>query len=461
MRPIRERSVATGIVVAVGSLALITALIYPLKEVVPVVSTSVLYLLAVLLVAGYWGLWLALPTAVAGAMAWNFFHIPPTGRFSIAEEENWVALAVFLVAAVVVSALADASRARAEEAERRRSEADLLAEMGRILLGTGSVEESLRAVGQRIAAAFDLPSVTIELAWVDSDERRRALPLIVGGSRIGTVLVPAGTDRAVLDVLQDRVVPGLETLVGAVRKRDELESQVIETKALRRSNVMKTTLLRSVSHDLRSPLTAITTAADGLASDTLSEESRRELASVIRSESARLSRLVDNLLDLTRIQAGGVAPRLDWVGLDEVVRAAIDAVPAPPAGFDVQIDPDLPALNADAAQLERAIANVLENEIQFAGDGPVSIRARTGGRLLVLRISDRGPGIPREDLERVFEPFHRGREGEGGGSGLGLAIARGFLEANGGRIRAESLPGQGTSFVIQFPLPAPAPAPAS
>ncbi len=324
MRPIGQRSLVTGIAVAAGSVALITVLIYPLREVVPVVSTSVLYLLPVLLVAGYWGLWLALPTAVASALAWNFFHIPPTGRFTIAEEENWVALVVFLVAAVVVSALADVSRSRAVEAERRRSEADLLAEMGRTLLGSASVEESLRAVGQRIARAFDLPSVTIELGWADSDQRRRALPLIVGGSRIGTVLVPAGTDRAVLDVLQDRVIPGLETLVAAVRRRDELESQVIETKALRRSNVMKTTLLRSVSHDLRSPLTAITTAADGLASDTLSEESRRELASVIRSESARLSRLVDNLLDLTRIQAGSVAPRQDWVGLDEVLRAAID-----------------------------------------------------------------------------------------------------------------------------------------
>jgi two-component system, OmpR family, sensor histidine kinase KdpD len=186
VRPTGQRSVATGILVAVGSVALVTALIYPLKEVMPVVSTSVLYLLPVLLVAGYWGLWLALPTAVVSALAWNFFHIPPTGRFTIEEEENWVALAVFLVAAVVVSALAAAGRSRTEEAERRRSEADLLAEMGRILLGSGSVEESLRAVGQRIARAFDLPSVTIELAWVDSDERRRALPLIVGGSRTTT-----------------------------------------------------------------------------------------------------------------------------------------------------------------------------------------------------------------------------------------------------------------------------------
>ena len=334
-----QRSPATGVVVAVASVALITALIYPLNEAVPVVSTSVVYLLAVLLVSGYWGLWLGMATAVASALAWNFFHLPPTGRFSIADEENWVALGVFVVAAVVVSALADATRSRAEEAERRSREADLYAEMARLLLGGETVEDSLKAAGARIAKAFDLPSLSIELTWVDSDERRRALPLIVGGSRIGTVLVPAGTDRDVLDALQDRVVPGLETLVAAVRKRDELEAQVIETKALRRANVVKTTILRSVSHDLRSPLTAITTAADGLASDRLSEESRRELGSVITTESARLSRLVDNLLDLSRLETGSVEPLQDWVGVDELVEAAIAAVSAPAAGFDCRSTP--------------------------------------------------------------------------------------------------------------------------
>jgi two-component system sensor histidine kinase KdpD len=148
-----QRSLATGVAVAAGSVALITALIFPLKEAVPVVSTSVLYLLPVLLVAGYWGLWLALPTAVVSALAWNFFHIPPTGRFTIEEEENWVALAVFLVAAVVVSAMADAGRSRAEEAERRRSEADLLAEMGRMLRGGASRAADTQAAGRRCAGS--------------------------------------------------------------------------------------------------------------------------------------------------------------------------------------------------------------------------------------------------------------------------------------------------------------------
>jgi two-component system sensor histidine kinase KdpD len=448
----------SGLVASLASVAAITALVYGLKEAVPVVSTGVVYLLAVLLVSSRWGLWFGVLTAVLSAAAFNFFHIPPTGRFTIADGENWVALAVFVVAALFTSTLSATATARAVEAERGRREADLTAEMARLLLGGGSIEASLRTVGQRIADAYDLPSVSVELAWVDSDPRRRAVPLIVEGNRIGTVLVPSAADPAVFDALQDRVVPSLETLVGAARRRDELESQGIETKALRRSNVVKTTLLRTVSHDLRSPLTAITAAAGGLASPHLDDEQRRELTSVITDESARLSRLVDNLLDLSRLQAGGAEPRTDWLSLDEVVHGAIESVSAPPGGFDVELDPDLPLIQADATQLERALANVLENSSHFAGSEPVVVRGRVAGRAAILRVTDHGPGIPAGELERIFEPFYRSRERAGAGSGLGLAIARGFLEANGGRIRAESLPGQGTSFVIQVPVPADAPA---
>jgi two-component system sensor histidine kinase KdpD len=311
-------------------------------------------------------------------------------------------------------------------------------------------------VGQRIVAAFGLTSVGVELAWVDSDERRRALPLLVEGSRIGTVLVPRDTSEEVLEALQDRVLPALETLVGAARKRDELEAQVIETKALRRSNVVKTAVLRSVSHDLRSPLTAITTAAGGIGSETLTPAERAELASVIAAESARLSRLVDNLLDLSRLQAGGVEPQADWTSVDEVLRSALDTVGSPPGGFDVQLDPDLPLVRVDAGQVERALANVLDNASRYAGDQPVTVRARGTDKQLLLRIGDRGPGIAREKLERIFEPFHG--SGEHSGSGLGLSIARGFLEANGARIRAESLPGQGTTMVVTLPVPADQPA---
>jgi two-component system, OmpR family, sensor histidine kinase KdpD len=221
--------------------------------------------------------------------------------------------------------------------------------------------------------------------------------------------------------------------------------------------VVQKALLRSVSHDLRSPLTAITAAAGGLESGTLSEEARAELTSVVISESARLSRLVDDLLDLTRLEAGSVVPRQDWCSVDEVVRVAADSVPAPPGGFAIDLDADLPLLNADAAQLERALANVFDNSSRYAGAEPVTVRAHSAGRSLVLRVTDRGPGVPKAELERIFEPFHRAGDGSGAGSGLGLAIARGFIEANGGRLRAESLPGQGTSFVFQLPVPEGAP----
>ncbi len=442
----------TGLAALVVSVAAITALVFGLRELVPVVSTGVVYLLAVLLVSSRWGLWMGLATAVASALAWNYFHIPPTGRFTIAEGENWLALGVFLVVAVVTSSLAQAARLRTAEAESRRREADLSAEMARLLLGGLNLEESLALVGHRIAQVLELGSVSVELAWVDGDRRRVALPLIVEGGRIGTVLVSRDTDEPTLEALQGRVLPALETLVSAAQRRDELEAQVIETKALRRSNVIKTAVLRSVSHDLRSPLTAITTAAVGLGSSSLSDEGRRELEAVIATESARLARLVDNLLDLSRLQSGAVQPRRDWCDLEEVVAAAVEAVAESPEEFDVKLDPDLPLLELDAVQVERALANVLENAARHSNGEAVTVRARASGAHVTIRVTDRGPGIPREELERIFEPFHG--TGEDSGTGLGLAIARGFLEAGGGRIRAESLPGQGATFTIQLPLPA-------
>ena len=343
------------------------------------------------------------------------------------------------------------------EAEQRRREADLSAEMARLLLGGTSIDESLPTLGQRVARAYGLPSVSVEVGWATATSAAGRCRWWSRATESGTVLVPRDFDPTAVAGLEERVLPALETLVSAARHREELEAQVIETKALRRSNVVQPAVLRSVSHDLRSPLTAITTAAGGLESETLSEEARAELASVVATESARLTHLVENLLDLSRLQAGSAEPRRDWCSVEEVVRAAVDIVPAPPAGFDIALDSDLPMLNADAVQLERAIANVLENSARYAGGEPVAIRGRAVGRSLTLRVIDRGPGIPKAELEQVFEPFHRAAERSGGGSGLGLAIARGFVEANGGRLRADSLPGQGAAFVFQLPVPETAP----
>jgi two-component system, OmpR family, sensor histidine kinase KdpD len=448
-----RHSTIAGLAVAVLSVAAVTCASFGLREFAPPISTGVVFLLPVLLVSSNWGLRPGLVTSVLAAAAFNFFQIEPTGAFNVADGGNWIALGVFLVVAAVTSTLAHAARERAEEADRRRREADLTTEMARLLLGGSSLAESLRAVGGRITAAYGVGPVSVELRWTDSDERARAVPLVVDGERTGTVLLPKGTDRASLEAIRDRVVPALETLVAAAKRRAELESQLIETKALRRSDAVQKAILRAVSHDLRSPLTSITAAVRELRSDALSEHARDELTSVAASETERLSRLVENLLDLSRLQAGRAEPTLSWSSIEEIVRAAVDSVSAGDEHFDIALDEGLPPLKCDPTQLERALANVLENSARFADDRRVNVSANATGRWLTLRVSDHGPGIASEELERIFEPFHRSIGEPAGGSGLGLAIARGFVEANGGRLRAESVSGDGSTFVFQLPLP--------
>jgi len=450
-----------GLVAAAAAIALTTLLVYPLREVAADISLGVVYLIGVLVVASLWGAWMGIATALASALAFNFFHIPPTGRFTIEEGENWVALAVFLIAAIMTSALADAARGRALEAEQRRREADLSAEMSRTLLRGEDLREGLPVAAQRLSAALELPSATIELRPVGGDDRRLAFALREHAGQIGTLLLPVGIPEQTLRRVQERVVPALEALLAAALERDALLNDVVETRALRRSDVLKTALLRAVSHDLRTPLTGIIAAAEPLASDHVDDRERKELAAGVALEAQRLSRLIDQLLDLSRLEAHAVEARPEWCSVDEVLRAAADEVTTP-TEFRLSIDSDLPLVRADAAQLERAFANLLENSARHNGGYAVSVRARHVGERVIVRIVDRGPGIPSTQLERVFEPFYRSGNDRTGhrGSGLGLAIARGFLDVNGAKVWAESLPGQGTSFVVQLPLePAPAPAP--
>lgn len=441
-----------GVAAGVVAVALTTVIVYPLKLVAADISLSVVFLLPVLLIASYWGAALAVATAVASAMAFNFFHIPPTGRLTIADGENWVALAVFLVAALVASALADAARSRALEADERRREADLAAQLSRTLLHGDDLQGALAVAAQHLATALALPSAAIELTPVAADEGR--LVLQIGDSQqIAWLVLPAGVPESTLARIEERVAPALAGLIAAALERDALLHERVETRALRRSDVLKTALLRSVSHDLRSPLTAILAAAEPLGGGHLDDAERRELAAGVTVEARRLARLIDQLLDLSRLQAQSVQARPDWCSLEEVLRAAVDEV-ATPATFSLSLDNALPLVQADAAQLERAFANLLENSARYAGGHPVSVRARPVGNRVLVRIVDRGPGIAPTDLERVFEPFYRSRDDRAAhpGSGLGLAIARGFLEVNGARVWAESLPNQGTSFVVAVPL---------
>jgi two-component system sensor histidine kinase KdpD len=275
------------------------------------------------------------------------------------------------------------------------------------------------------------------------------------GGQIATLLVPRRLPAETRERLQTRVVPALGALVAIALRRDALQAEAVETAALRRSDDVKTALLRAVSHDLRTPLTAIVAAGHALGTDSLTADERVELSAGVVDEGGRLSRLVDKLLDLSVLQAGGAEPRRDWVSLEEVVIAAREGLSAQAAEVRFSFDPDLPAVRADAAQLERAFANLLENARSYSNGLPVSVIARRTESRVLVRVVDQGPGIKPAERERIFEPFYRGPQAgrqPWTGSGLGLAIARGFVEANGGAIEVESLPGQGTSFIVSFPL---------
>ena len=189
------RSRTLGLIVSIGSVALCTAAIYPLKAIAPDVSLGVVYLIAVIGVSIFWGFGMGLFTAVLSAAAFNFFHIPPTGQFTIQDSENWVALAAFLVAAAFVSTLAELGRARSEEAELRRREADLMAELARILLGRPSIDAALPVAAERIATALELPSASLQLGEAAEYPGRLTIPLSRGESRVGT-LSPPGRDRS-------------------------------------------------------------------------------------------------------------------------------------------------------------------------------------------------------------------------------------------------------------------------
>jgi K+-sensing histidine kinase KdpD len=243
----------------------------------------------------------------------------------------------------------------------------------------------------------------------------------------------------------------LAELAALSRERDRMQAEMVEAEALRRSDELKTALLRSISHDLRTPLTSIIASGAALGSASATAEERAELSEAIVAEGGRLSRLVENLLDMSRIEAGKAEPHREAIDLAEVLDAAREATPRPEV-VRLEVDRELPLVEADAAQLERAFANLLENAVRHGGGRPVLVKSRLVGEKITVRVVDQGPGIPQSEWQRIFEPFQHGAaNGASGGAGLGLAIAKGFVEANGGEITVDSVPGQGSSFVVSMP----------
>jgi two-component system sensor histidine kinase KdpD len=415
-----------------------------------------IYLLAVMGVAIRRGQLAALATAVLGVLALNYFFISPRHKLAIAHSQDLVELIVLLIAAVVVGRLAALARERAAEAESRawvaaarEREAKLVAEVASAILAGENVRAQLESIGNRVALATTAQRARVVLESVPSaapDEI--TVPLHARATNAWLYLTrDVAWDASAID----RLAEPLGRLIDVAVERERVAERAADNEAARRAEVAKTAILHAISHDLRSPLTAITTAGSALAIG-VTEDERAELVEVIETESARLAKLVDDLLDLSRIESGAVAPQADWCDLHDVVASAA-AHSGGEHPIEFTLTPDLPLVRADAAQLERVFSNLIENAIKFSPTGsPVRISGGASSGRVAVRVADRGTGIPRRHRSQVFEPFFRGRGEAGTGSGLGLAICRGFVEANGGSIALQSGRDTGTSFTVSFPV---------
>jgi two-component system, OmpR family, sensor histidine kinase KdpD len=456
-RPVAARKLAFATLETLVAVAVATGAVAALQSTTHPAGLGAIYLLAVLEVAIRRGEGPALAAALLSFLTLNFFFVTPRYRLAIAHSQDVVELVVFLIVAVVVGRLAVTSRLRAAQAESRarlasarEREATLLAEVASAILAGDHLSAQLSSIGERVANATGATGAEVAFGPEPGEAANRVAVPLRTRERPTWLLIDRDLTWHPEDV--QRLSEPLAGLISLALERERLTEQAAETEAARRAERARTAILHAISHDLRSPLTAITTASSGLRSPGLTASERSELRDVIDAEARRLARMVDDLLDLSKIEAGALTPQEDWCDLHDVLASAAAHLRSD-RPIEFALPGALPLIRADPAQLERVFWNLIENAVKFSPPGsPVRLDAVTAGDSVTVRVTDAGRGIADRDRARVFEPFFRGRGATGSGSGLGLAICRGFVEANGGSISVQSTPGPGTTFAVSLPV---------
>ncbi|KJK39629.1 histidine kinase [Streptomyces variegatus] len=403
------------------------------------------------------GLLPALASAAVGSLLLNYFYTPPLHRWAIADPKNIVAIVIFVAVGVAVASVVDLAARRTHQAARLRAESEILSFLaGNVLRGETGLEDLL----ERVRETFGMESAALlERAgdvepWTCAGRVGRGRPIERPDQAdvdmpVGDHMALALTGR-VLPAEDRRVLAAFAAQAAVVLDRRRLREEAGRARTLAEGNRIRTALLAAVSHDLRTPLAGIKAAVTSLRSEDVewSEEDRAELLEGIEEGADRLDHLVGNLLDMSRLQTGTVTPLIREIDLDEVVPMALGGVPEGSAGLDVP--ETLPMVAVDPGLLERAMANLVENAVKYSPPGaPVLVAASALADRVEVRVVDRGPGVPDEAKERIFEPFQRyGDAPRGAGVGLGLAVARGFAEAMGGTLNAEDTPGGGLTMVL-------------
>ena len=457
--PLPARRRALGWLLGVAGVPLLTLLLANLRGSIGLPTVLVLFLALVVSTAAVGGRLPAFVAAVAGFLCANWFFTPPFHRLAIGDADHAVALVASLGVAAVVSHFVDAAARRSLEAARARGEAQMLA----TLAATTSEDDPLPSLLGHLRDAFGLEAAAVlrceDGVWLVEATSGGPAPSRPEDADLAEILPPDGVLVVVgagIAAADRLVLNAFAAELAAARERRRLRAQARQAQLLAESNELRTALLQAVSHDLRTPLASVKASVSSLCQDdvTWSPEETREFLSTISEETERLIALVTNLLDMSRIQAGAVQPSWGAVGLEEVVPAALASLGRQAEAVDAELDETLPPVRADAALLERTLANVVGNAARFTPPGGrVRVEAAAFEGRVEVRVIDQGSGIPPIDRERVFQPFQRRDDHHAGdGVGLGLAVARGFVTAMGGSIDIGDTPGGGTTVVISLPL---------
>ena len=487
---------------ALLGVALVTALIAALGR-FHLANASMLHLVVVLLAAVALGRGPAIAAALGAFLASNFFLVEPRLTLQVANPEEWVTLVLLLLAAIVTGQVAAGQERRAEEAEEHAREARLLSEVAQ-LMGEPNLNRALSAVAERLrselavaavqivvtgqdglllarasaGASPDLESASsggaevlspVQARWLrvrpphggpGSTSQHRLLRVPVRGphGQAGEVLLAAERDTQ-LGPSATRLLEAVSAQLWGTVERARLRDEANAAEVLRRADQLKSTLLDAVSHDLRTPLASILASAGSLRQHDVDwdEEERRGFAEAIEQEAGRLDRIVGNLLDLSRLESGTLEPDRGWyepTALINEVAARLRPLVTPHA-LRLDLPDELPPVHVDYTEVDQVLTNLIENAAKYSPpEAEITVSAAVRDGALLVNVADGGPGISDEAMPRLFEPFFRATGVQRGGSGLGLAVARGLVEAHGGRIWAENRPQGGASFSFEIPATA-------
>jgi two-component system sensor histidine kinase KdpD len=473
-----------GYLVTVVGVGIATAGLELLLPLLSVASIYLVYLVVVVGVSVGWGLKQGIFASVLGFLSANFFFTQPLFTFTVSAVQDIIALVTFLGLATLTSELVSRLRREAQEARRNQQITATLYTLSQTLTRQQSLPALLNEVTDQLCSVLELAACTILISGTDTLGALTAhsgqvlqkasaganvltTPLVAGGEEIGALLIQLPRNRRAISEEEQRIVAAFAEQLQIAVERAQLQQTAIQTEVLRRTDALRVALLSAVAHDLRTPLTSIKTAAGSLLNPPTpvewSAEDRHEFLTAIVEEVDRINRLVTNLLDVSRIEAGKLRPHKELYRIDELVNTVVERLKPmlEDHALTVNVEKGLPAVQMDVIQIDEVLTNLLENAIKYTPEGtPVEVGVKKAGSTIEVKVEDKGPGISPEHIPHLFSRFYRvtmdNRQGAGGkwgaGSGLGLAIVKGIVEAHGGQVSVGNRAGGGAVFRFTLPL---------